>query len=164
MNSNVPLYIFDLDGTLSLPDHRRHLVTRPEGPDGKSFVPNWEQFWAASALDAPNYPVIGLLLQLYQIGAEIQIWSGRDECTRAATIQWLFTHASLQPHVADKMLKNMRPHKDTTADSVLKRKWLHTMSAADRRRLSGVFDDRQKVVDMWRAEGITCFQVAPGDF
>jgi hypothetical protein len=25
-------------------------------------------------------------------------------------------------------------------------------------------DDRQKVVDMWRAEGLTCFQVAPGDF
>ena len=25
-------------------------------------------------------------------------------------------------------------------------------------------DDRQKVVDMWRSEGLTCFQVAPGDF
>ena len=25
-------------------------------------------------------------------------------------------------------------------------------------------DDRQKVVDMWRENGLTCFQVAPGDF
>jgi hypothetical protein len=25
-------------------------------------------------------------------------------------------------------------------------------------------DDRQKVVDMWRDLGLTCFQVAPGDF
>ena len=25
-------------------------------------------------------------------------------------------------------------------------------------------DDRQKVVDMWRSLGLTCFQVAPGDF
>ena len=25
-------------------------------------------------------------------------------------------------------------------------------------------DDRQRVVDMWRAEGLTCLQVAPGDF
>jgi Straboviridae polynucleotide kinase len=27
-----------------------------------------------------------------------------------------------------------------------------------------VFDDRQKVVDMWRSLGQACFQVAPGDF
>ena len=27
-----------------------------------------------------------------------------------------------------------------------------------------VFDDRQQVVDMWRANGLTCFQVADGDF
>ena len=27
-----------------------------------------------------------------------------------------------------------------------------------------VFDDRQQVVDMWRANGLTCFQVAEGNF
>ena len=27
-----------------------------------------------------------------------------------------------------------------------------------------IFDDRQSVVDMWRARGLTCFQVAEGDF
>jgi hypothetical protein len=27
-----------------------------------------------------------------------------------------------------------------------------------------VYDDRQQVVDMWRAMGIDCFQVAPGNF
>jgi hypothetical protein len=27
-----------------------------------------------------------------------------------------------------------------------------------------VFDDRQKVVDMWRDMGLTCMQVAPGNF
>ena len=27
-----------------------------------------------------------------------------------------------------------------------------------------VFDDRQQVVDMWRQNGLTCFQVADGDF
>ena len=25
-------------------------------------------------------------------------------------------------------------------------------------------DDRQQVVDMWRANGVTCLQCAPGDF
>ena len=27
-----------------------------------------------------------------------------------------------------------------------------------------VFDDRNQVVDMWRQNGLTCFQVADGDF
>ena len=27
-----------------------------------------------------------------------------------------------------------------------------------------IFDDRDKVVKMWREEGLTCMQVAPGDF
>jgi len=27
-----------------------------------------------------------------------------------------------------------------------------------------VFDDRDQVVEMWRANGIPCFQVAPGNF
>ncbi|WP_203780134.1 phosphatase domain-containing protein [Paractinoplanes rishiriensis] len=31
-------------------------------------------------------------------------------------------------------------------------------------RIVGVFDDRQQVVRMWRALGLTVFQVAEGDF
>jgi hypothetical protein len=27
-----------------------------------------------------------------------------------------------------------------------------------------ILDDRQQVVDEWRRMGLTCFQVAPGDF
>ncbi|WGN90708.1 PseT-like polynucleotide kinase phosphatase [Burkholderia phage vB_BglM_WTB] len=65
---------------------------------------------------------------------------------------------------ADAMLRRMRPHGDTTPDDQLKRKWLHSLSPVDRARLIAVFDDRQKVVDMWRSEGVPCFQVAPGDF
>jgi pimeloyl-ACP methyl ester carboxylesterase len=34
----------------------------------------------------------------------------------------------------------------------------------DRWRVVGVFDDRQQVVRMWRALGLTVFQVAEGDF
>lgn len=31
-------------------------------------------------------------------------------------------------------------------------------------RVTAVFDDRQQVVDMWREIGLTCCQVAPGNF
>lgn len=33
-----------------------------------------------------------------------------------------------------------------------------------RERIAMVFDDRDKVVAMWRRQGLTCLQVAPGDF
>ena len=34
----------------------------------------------------------------------------------------------------------------------------------ERNRLTAVFDDRDKVVQMWRENGVPCFQVAKGDF
>ena len=38
------------------------------------------------------------------------------------------------------------------------------MSDEDKKRLICIFDDRNKVVNMWRSLGITCLQVANGDF
>ena len=58
----------------------------------------------------------------------------------------------------------MRPANDFTEDHLLKESWLHNMLLEDRERLVAVFDDRKRVVDMWRANGVTCFQVAPGEF
>ena len=66
-----PLYIFDLDGTLALIDHRRHFV---EGPDK-----DWRSFFAACVDDAPNMPVIRTLQALRKSGAEVWIWSGRSD-------------------------------------------------------------------------------------
>jgi hypothetical protein len=47
-------------------------------------------------------------------------------------------------------------------DEILKKAMLDTF--VDKNDVLMTVDDRQKVVDMWRAEGLTCFQVAPGDF
>ena len=48
-------------------------------------------------------------------------------------------------------------------DDVLKKKWLDDLfpNIDD---ITCVFDDRDKVVQMWRDNGISCFQVAPGNF
>ena len=53
---------------------------------------------------------------------------------------------------------------DFTPDEVLKRGWLSEIEPPEYARLTGVFDDRDTVVAMWRAAGVTCFQVAPGGF
>jgi len=47
-------------------------------------------------------------------------------------------------------------------DEKLKLQWLNEMDWKD--DVVAVFDDRDKVVNMWREIGLTCMQVAPGNF
>ena len=63
----------------------------------------------------------------------------------------------------DGQVRFMRPDGDYTPDEVLKRGWLESRPKI-LERVFLVIDDRQKVVDMWREMGLTCFQVAPGKF
>lgn len=151
-----PLYIFDLDGTLALIDHRRHFVER----DRKHQ--DWKAFYAACDEDRPNTPVINTLNALRLI-AEVWVFSGRSDEVREKTIEWLAAHTSFAPWDLETALL-MRRAGDYTPDDVLKRQWLHEMLPEDRQRLVAVFDDRDKVVRMWREEGVACFQVAPGEF
>ena len=47
-------------------------------------------------------------------------------------------------------------------DDKLKQHWLDTL--IDKDDVFAVFDDRNQVVDMWRKNGLTTFQVADGNF
>ena len=47
-------------------------------------------------------------------------------------------------------------------DEKLKLQWLNEMDWKD--DVVAVFDDRDKVVNMWRENGLTCMQVAYGNF
>ena len=161
----VPLYIFDLDGTLALIEHRRHFV---EGPKK-----DWPAFFAACVDDAPNVPVIRTLQTLRKSGAEIWIWSGRSDEVRSETIQWLTKHGCF-PWPTNETILNwpigaperfrMRKAGDHQQDTKLKFGWLSEIEPPEYKRLTAVFEDRASVVQMWRDAGITCFQVAPGDF
>lgn len=179
-----PLYIFDLDGTLALCDHRRHFVSKCSACDGTGKVldrvsamfsgepccdcngiawtgkADWKAFFAACVHDQPNVAVIDTLHLLVDAGADVRIWSGRSSEVMEQTNQWLANHID----VCDGIPLVMRVEGDFTPDDQLKESWLDQMPAHDRRRLVAVFDDRDKVVAMWRAKGVTCFQVASGDF
>ncbi len=151
-----PLYIFDIDGTMALIDHRRDIL--------KSDDPNrWRRFYAACDEDLPNVPVIATMEALRLSGADIWFFSGRSEEVRRKTITWLVIHTSFQPWDFENIL-SMRAEMDYTADDILKKQWLDSMLVDDRNRLVAAFDDRDRVVAMWRAAGVPCFQVAPGEF
>lgn len=162
-----PLYIFDLDGTLALNDHRKHFIA-----DKKNQC--WDEFYRACADDKPNKSVITLFAGLVQPNrdiygcaitrAEVLIFSGRSDLVAVQTVKWL--RANLPYTNTDDILSmlRMREHGDNTPDEILKKQWYDELPQEDKNRLVCVFDDRQKVVDMWRSIGVTCLQVAKGDF
>lgn len=153
----IPLYIFDLDGTLALTEHRQHILDDKENPN------RWRDFFRACVNDSPNWPVISTFNALLKSGAELRIWSGRSAEVMNETLAWIHQYVT-DGEIAEEVQLAMRREGDFTPDEDLKRGWLHSLNEYDRRRLVAIFDDRQKVVDMWRSEGVACFQVAPGGF
>jgi phosphoglycolate phosphatase-like HAD superfamily hydrolase len=143
--------IFDLDGTLALIDERRELAALPNGKI------DWKIFFDPEniKLDLPNEPVIEMFKCLADRGFEMIILSGRDAISRTETRAWLKEH-DIHPDILW-----MRPQGSFTPDDILKKTWLDELGAD---RVFCVFDDRDKVVQMWRDNGLTCFQVNYGNF
>jgi len=148
--------IFDLDGTLALIDARRKLAIKPNGKM------NWDIFFDPKNidLDLPNHAVIAMAQTLKAAGHRIIIFSGRSKATKDATNAWLKKF-----NVPCDVLKMRPTSRDFMfmPDDKLKQMWLDNLFT-DKSDIICVFDDRQKVVDMWRDNGLTCMQVAPGDF
>ena len=139
--------IFDLDGTLADVEHRRHFISGPRG--------DWARFFAACVDDPPITPIIETLKLFRSVGHRVEIWSGRSDEVRAQTDAWLSHHVG-----EGVTATRMRQAGDHQPDDELKQSWL--LSEATPPDL--IFDDRDKVVAMWRRNGIRCAQVAPGDF
>ena len=135
--------IFDLDGTLANIDHRTHFVR-----GGKR---DWDSFFRNCPYDLPVDHVIAAFNAHLAAGHRVRIWSGRSDIVRAETEDWLQHHAGIDPCY----LEHMRAEGDNTPDVELKRYWLNQAE----HRPDLVYDDRQRVVDMWRVEGVPCFQV-----
>lgn len=134
--------VFDLDGTLANIDHRSHLVKRDK--------PDWDAFYESCDKDAVNEWCATLMGTLADEGFHVIIVSARRATEYEKTLQWLKDN-----HVIYDLLELLRPANDYTPDTELKKKWLDKFG---KDRILFVVDDRQKVVDMWRREGLTCLQ------
>jgi len=89
--------------------------------------------------------------------AKIIVMSGRDAAYRAVLESWLTEHGFVWDDIF------MRPVGDTRNDAVVKNE-LFERHIAGNYNVDIVFDDRDRVVQMWRQKGLRCFQVAPGAF
>jgi len=145
------LIICDLDGTLADCSHRRHHVeNKPK---------NWDAFYAGVGGDAPHHAVMTLLEDMLESEREIVFVTGRPERCRVDTVAWLHYYGFCS---ADYGALYMRKDGDFRADYIVKQEILD--AHIDKERVLFVLDDRKQVVDMWRRNGLVCFQVAEGDF
>ena len=144
MNNSV---IFDLDGTLALIEHRKHFI--------QGEKKNWKAFYEACDLDEPNFPVISVMNSLKINHYKIYILTGRSDEALQKTIDWLEAYDCSY----DELI--MRPQGDFTPDHILKEVWIRKIGIDN---IAMAFDDRDSVVKMIRSLGITCMQVASGDF
>jgi hypothetical protein len=145
----VPTYLVDIDGTLTC-----------WSPDPAVRATQREPFdWDAVGLDLPNEPVIRLLEALDAVGVFHFVFvSARPEICREPTEKWLIDHVGVE---WGRLF--MRDTGDGRPDEVVKME-IFDREIRERYNVVGVFDDRNKVVSMWRSLGLTVYQVADGNF
>lgn len=147
--------ICDLDGTLSL----FNTINR----DGSVTIEH-ENTHARSPYDASkadqdklNDQVAVVIEAMNTTGYKIVFCSGREDIYREQTERFIKKHLDLKYEL------HMRKSGDQRKDSIIKEE-IYNNQIAPKYNVFLVLDDRNKVVEFWRKKGLTCFQVAPGNF
>ena len=142
--------ISDIDGTVADASHRLDFIrTKPK---------NWKAFFQAQIHDKVFLDIQFLLHSLKNSGCRIIMVTGRPELYREDTIEWLSNN---NLSIYDKLY--MRPHNDFREDDIIKEKILVKM-LEEGYNPKLVLEDRDRVVAMWRRNGIRCLQVQDGNF
>jgi len=173
------IVVFDLDGTLAIIKKRvlKAVAALPPGvalPDASHK--DKDKYWAELfnpdniPLDEPNEPVVESLRMYWDNGKTVVIFSGRSDRVKEETMTWLKKHEI--PYSKLVMRDSLENH--FKPDVALKMDWLgeHKYNGElrkahiDKEQIQVVYDDRAKVVAMWRTVlgENRCFQVAAADF
>lgn len=142
--------IFDVDGTIADVEHRRHFVSQKPA--------DWKSFREQTKFDTPVQWVCDIAKRFIAQGDNVAFFSARNESERSITEaqinEWIGKgHQGLF----------LRPDGDFRRDDEFKSDLANKFEEVGG-KIDIVFDDRNQVVDMWRARGTTVVQVADGDF
>lgn len=113
--------------------------------------------WDKVGLDKPRTHVVELARMLHAAGYKVIIMSGRDGKCLGATEEWL------QEHDVPYDAIFMRDEGNSEPDAIIKERLFWTC-VADNYDVKYVVDDRNQMVNQWRAMGLECWQVNYGDF
>jgi hypothetical protein len=136
--SKQPCVICDIDGTIAEMGER--------GPF------HWDRVGG----DKPIAVIINLL-RILAPTYEIILVSGRSDESMKLTLAWLAEHDVPYASVL------MRKAGDFRKDAIVKQE-LYEAHIEPYYEVQFVLEDRNQAVEMWRGLGLTCLQVAPGDF
>ena len=139
MSTRRPISIFDVDGTLSSCDWRRHLV--------ETARPNWREFFALQSADAPIEDVVRELSRRKNAGHEIVLVTGRPDQYRYVTEFWLAEHRIEWDRLLMRRSDDQRPDPDVKEDMLLSH-------FSEQSRITQVFDDNPDVIKVWIAHGL----------
>lgn len=144
-------YIWDVDGTLANVSHREHHLHK--------LPKDWNAWYRDADKDLPHWEIADLMIMAHNNGIANVLCTGRDEAVREQTEDWLYDHGL--NYYYQKLY--MRPLKDRRPDDIIKLELLEQIRADGYKPIL-VFEDRSRVVSMWRKQGLRCLQVAPGEF
>lgn len=134
-------YIFDIDGTLSDTSRRRHHLQKSPK--------DWKAFFADQINDVA-LPSAAILQGLGYLGNGIIIVTGRGEEYRDVTVSWLENHNIYYDELF------MRPAKDNRDDTEIKLE-IYNANIKPNYNILAVFEDRLRLVRMWREQGLFVF-------
>lgn len=146
--------IIDIDGTIADCTHRRLAALKP---DGKM---DWSIFYKDMDKDKP-IPWCIELVQKYMFTHNILFVTGRSEEYREATLNWIMKYVTDTGYTGNILF--MRKPKDFREDYVIKLE-IYKEHIEPYYDVEFCIDDRQQVVDMWRAQGLVCLQCDKGNF
>jgi len=142
------LICFDIDGTLADVSHRVHFW--------RQKPKNWNMFKSEMVNDAPIEQIVTIARTMAFAGHTVILCTGRSEDTRKWTEEWLFQHDV-------KFAKlYMRAEKDFRGDDIVKLELLNQIVNDFGKKPDIVFDDRPRVVKMWRENGVFVADVYQG--
>lgn len=134
--------IVDIDGTVALHPQRGHYD------------------YSKVLTDEVNTPIVNIVSYVGRNVNSVIFVSGREDRCREDTVAWINRAFGWEP--ADYLLY-MRKTDDHRPDDTVKNE-IFEKNIAGNYDILAVFDDRDRVVDMWREKGLTCLQVADGNF
>lgn len=154
----MSLVIFDLDGTLANCGHRMHYI-KPNPPvdpvTGKKIPRRYDLFHHACVDDTVIEPVARLYRAFVADPAvTVVVLSGRDAATYEKTVAWFAANDLPLP---DELL--LKVGNQNLPDVEQKRFQADRLEKRYGKPISMVFEDRDRVVAMWKARGTFVFNV-----
>ena len=153
-------FIFDIDGTLADCSHRLHHIRDVvNGKKLPSKKQDWDAFNADMKFDIPFDDVLRMNAMCVSLGYNICLMTGRKFAYLSETTKWMHDYGIGFDQIY------MRSSNDHRSDVEVKQE-LYGQFRRDNpdAYVCGVFEDRTRVVRLWRSLGLTCYQVKEGDY